>query len=127
MIKVLIKKQSNYPVSAKLIRDTLKVFFTEEGIISDALVSVAIVGKKKMLELGKRYLKDKALHNILSFTEDELGKRFVYPPEKIYLGEIILCYPKTVEEAKEEDILVDEKVKELILHSAEHLMGRHHE
>jgi hypothetical protein len=38
MIKVEVEKQSNYPVSAKLIRDTLKVFFTKEGITSDAFV-----------------------------------------------------------------------------------------
>lgn len=128
MIKVEVKKQSNYPISAKLIRDILKGFFTKEGIISDALVSVAIVGEKKMLELGGKYLKDKILHGVLSFTEDELRGNFIYPPDgKIYLGEIIVCYPKVVEEAKKEGVLIDEKVKELILHSAEHLMGRHHE
>ncbi len=128
MIKVEVKKQSNYPVSVKLVRDALKAFFTKEGIISDALVSVAIVGEKKMLELGKKYLKDKILHSVLSFTEDELKKNFVYPPDgKIYLGEIIVCYPKVVEEAKEEGVLIDEKIRELVLHSAEHLMGRHHE
>lgn len=128
MIKVEVKKQSNYPVGTKLIRDTLKVFFTKEGIISDAFVSVAIVGEKKMLELGKKYLKDKILHSVLSFTEDEFKGNFVYPPDgKIYLGEIIVCYPKIVEEAKAEGVLIDTKIKELILHSAEHLMGRHHE
>src|SRR4030043_747675 len=121
MIKVEVKKQSNYPVSVKLVRDTLKVFFTKEGIISDALVSVAVVGEKKMLELGKKYLKDRLMHSVLSFTEDELKENFVYPPDgKIYLGEIIVCYPKVGEEAKESGVLIDEKIKELILHNEEH-------
>ena len=128
MIKVAIKKQANYPISTKLIRDVLKDFFVKEGIVSEAFVSVALVGEKKMLETGKKYLKDNLLHNVLSFTEEELKGNFIYPPEiGINLGEIILCYPKAVEEAKKEGVLIDAKVKELILHSAEHLMGRHHE
>lgn len=128
MIKVTVKKQANYPISAKLIRDVLKEFFVKEGIVSNAFVSVVLVGEKKMLEMGNKFLKDKLLHNVLSFTEDELKGNFVYPPEAgINLGEIVVCYPKAVEEAKKEGVLIDERVKELILHSAEHLMGRHHE
>lgn len=128
MIKVNVYKQTNYPVSAKFVKDNLRDFFVKEGIVSNASVSVAFVGEKKMLELGKTYKKDKMLHNVLSFTEDELKGNFIYPPTgDINLGEIIICYPKVLEEAKYEGVLISEKVNELVLHSAEHLMGKHHE
>ena len=126
MIKVSITKQSNYPVKVTIIKKKLSDFLTKSGIVSNAEVSVAMVGEAKMKELGQKYLKDHKLHNVLSFTPTEV-KGFVYPPDgKLYLGEIVVCYPKVVEEAKEENILIDEKVYELIEHGALHLMGIHH-
>jgi len=128
MIKVAVTKQTNYPVSPKKIKDSLKDFFTKQGIVSDAEVSVAIVGEKKMLELGRKYLNDKNLHNVLSFTADEVSGKFMYPPDdKIHLGEIIVCYPVVVREAKKEGKLIEEKVLELVEHGAWHLLGIHHD
>lgn len=143
MIKVNVSKESNYPVSSPVIKKKLRVFLAKAGIVSDCIVSVAIVGEKKIVELSKKYLKDpfagragKDIHNVLSFTEDEthatfvFGKavNFVYPPDgKIYLGEIIVCYPQALKEAKHEGKLIDEKVCELIEHGAMHLLGKHHE
>lgn len=127
MIRVDIIKQSNYPVSSPKLKKRLREFLTGKGIVSDAEVSVAIVGEKRILEVGRKYLKDKALHNVLSFTPDETREKFIYPDDKlVHLGEIIVCYPKAVEEAKEEGKLIEEKVCELIEHGANHLLGFHH-
>jgi len=128
MIKVNVSKQSNYPVSSALLKNKLKVFLTKKGIVSDCEVGIAIVGEAKMLELAKKYLNDSSLHNVLSFTENELKGNFVYPPDgKIYLGEIVVCYPQALEEAKKEGKLLDGKVYELVEHAAFHLLGIHHE
>lgn len=128
MIKVNVSKQSNYPVSSALLKNKLKVFLTKKGIVSDCEVGIAIVGEAKMLELAKKYLNDGSLHNVLSFTENELKGNFVYPPDgKIYLGEIVVCYPQALEEAKKEGKLLDGKVYELVEHAAFHLLGIHHE
>lgn len=127
MVKVTITKQSNYPVKAAGIKKKLAKFFNDHGIISDAEVSIAIVGEAKMLSIGSQYKKDKKLHNVLSFTPTEV-KNFVFPPDgTIHLGEIVVCYPKVVEEANEENKLIDDKVYELVEHSALHLLGIHHE
>lgn len=128
MIKVNVSKQSNFPVKSSLIKKRLREFLTKEGIVSDCVVSVAIVGKAKMLEVGKKHLKEGSLHNVLSFTESEIKGSFVYPPDgKIYLGEIVICYPKVVEEAKKEGVLIDERACKLVEHGALHLLGKHHE
>lgn len=133
MIKVDILKQSNYPVSSPKLKKRLREFLGSKGIVSDAEVSVVIVGEKKMLEVGRKYLKDKDLHNVLSFTPDEaftsgeMKEKFVYPNDKlIHLGEIIVCFPKALKEAKEEEKLIEEKIYELIEHGANHLLGFHH-
>ena len=128
MIKVFITKQSNYPVKTPVIKKKLADFFTKNGIVSDAEVSVAIVGEKRILETSWKYLKDKKLHNVLSFVPSESKGGFVYPPDnKIHLGEIIVCYPQAVREAQEENVLIDERIYELIEHGALHLLGVHHE
>lgn len=126
MVKVSVTKQSNYPVSSTVIKKKLADFLVKKGIVSDAEVSVAVIGEKKMLEVARKYLKDGKLHNVLSFTPAEV-KGFVYPPDgKLHLGEIIVCYPVAVAEAKEENVLIDERVYKLVEHGALHLLGIHH-
>lgn len=127
MIKVLLTKQSNYPIKSAAIKKKLADFFVEHGIVSDAEVSVALVGEKKMLEVDSKFLKDKKLHNVLSFVTEEEKGEFIYPPDgKIHLGEIIVCYPLAVKESMVENVLIDERIYELIEHGAMHLMGIHH-
>lgn len=127
MIRVNISKQSNYPVKVAPIKKKLAKFFVDNGIVSDAEVDIALVGESKMLAVGKNYKKDGKLHNVFSFTPTEV-RNFVFPPDgKLHLGEIILCYPLVVKEANAENKLIDEKVYELIEHSALHLLGIHHE
>lgn len=130
MIRVNVYKQSNYPVSAPKIKQGLKTFLKDKGITSDAEVSIAIVDEKKMKRLGKRYLKEdgEGVHNVLSFTEKEVKKDFKQQPDGIIrLGEIVICFPKLLEETKKEDKLIDEKAAELVEHGAMHLLGIHHE
>ena len=63
----------------------------------------------------------------MSFPSLETKEKFVYPPGTIFnLGEIVICFPKAVEEAKEENKLIEEKIFELVEHGAQHLMGVHH-
>lgn len=127
MIKVNLQKQSGYPVNARKLKKVLQDFFTSQGIVSEAEVSVAVVGENKMLEVSKKYLKDKDKHSVLSFIPEETKGRFIFPPDGIiHLGEIIICYPYVVEEARKEGKLIDDVVTELAEHSALHLMGIHH-
>ena len=127
MVKVHVVKQADNPVSSPRLKKRLQQFFEGRGIVSDAEVSVAFVGEAKMLEIGKKYMKDKKLHNVFSFTPDEV-KNFIYPPDgMIHLGEIMVCYPVAFREAKDENVLIEDKVYELVEHGALHLLGIHHE
>jgi probable rRNA maturation factor len=128
MIKIYVKKQSNYPISAKRIKDGLRTLLEEKGIVSNTEVTVALVGKKKMLDIGEQYLKDKKVHDVLSFPASEAKEKFVFPPDGVIrLGEILVCYPRVFEEAQKEGKLIEEKVLELVKHGALHLLGIHHE
>jgi probable rRNA maturation factor len=127
MISVLVSKSDNYPIKSPKIKKVLRDFFNKNGIVSDAEVSVSIVNEKKMKEISNKFLKDNKVHNVLSFTSEETKGSFVYPPDKIYLGDIVLCYPMIVKESQMEGKLIEDKAMELLLHGGEHLLGRHHE
>lgn len=128
MIKVVISKQSNYPISSVKVKNTLTNFLIGKGIVSDSVVFVSFVGKEEMKKIGKTYYKkDDRIHNVFSFVESEVqNKNFKVPNEMINLGEIIVCFPVAVEEAAKEGVLIEAKVLELVEHSALHLMGIHH-
>ena len=129
MIKVFVKKQGNYPVNARKVKEKVKDVLRKGGIVSDAEVSVFFTGEKKIIELAKRYLKEKKpIHSVLSFSETGGSEKFPYPPDNVIrLGEIVICYPKMVGEATKEGKLIEEKVMELVEHGALHLLGIHHE
>jgi rRNA maturation RNase YbeY len=128
MIKVYVRKQSNYPVNSGSLKKRLREFLEEKGIVSDSQVSVFLVGEKKMLALTKKHGSDNGIHSVLSFVENETKKAFIYPPgDLLRLGEIYICYSQAVEEAKREAKLIEEKIYELVEHGARHLLGEHHE
>lgn len=128
MIKINVSKQSNYPISGVKVRKFLQDFFKSHGIVSDAVCHVSFVGESKMKSLGKKYYrKDNRVHNVFSFVESEVTN-FKHPNDNIvHLGEIVVCFPIVLKEAKQEGKLIEEKVLELVGHSALHLLGIHHE
>ncbi len=131
MVNVLVYKQRNFPVSVKKIKEAAAKTLTENGMVSDCEVSIAIVGKPKMSQLSKQYLHEEKVfgedHPVLAFTESEVQGYFVFPPnEKMQVGEIVVSYPKAVEIASKENKLVDDVVCSLVEHGALHLIGIHH-
>jgi probable rRNA maturation factor len=127
MIKVYVKKQSNYPVDAYKLKSKIKKFLKKKGIVSDSQLTIAIVGRSKMKELSKKYLNDDELHNVLSFVAGEVDEDFKNPPQDLIdLGDIVICYQMAVEGAKRDSMLIDDKVYELAEHGILHLLGEHH-
>ena len=43
------------------------------------------------------------------------------------LGDIVLSYPQVIDDASRDEMLVDDKVDQLIEHGLMHLLGLHHE
>jgi len=113
-----------------VIRKSLIKFFEAHGITSDAEVNVLIAGEKKAQEIASKNLKrGEPAHNVLSFPASETKDNgtFIYPPDTLYLGDIVVCYPILYEEAKKEGKSIEQKVIELVEHAGLHLMGIHHE
>jgi len=125
-LNVLIYVESRYKVNRKRIKTAIANLLTEQGINSPVEVSVAIVGDRKMRALSKKYKGEDKTRNILSFSQSE-GERMEVPSGVIRLGDIVISYPVVITEAARDEMLVDDKVDELVTHGMTHLLGIHHE
>lgn len=124
-ISVPIFVESRYRVDRKRIKKAVVSILSEQGIARTCEISIAIVGNRKMRQLNKKYRNLDKVTNVLSFPQTE-GEHMKTPEDILYLGDMVLCYPYVVQEAAKDDVLVDEKIDELVKHSTLHLMGIHH-
>ncbi len=125
-VKVLIYVESRYKVSRKRIKSAINFVLEEQNIQSPIEVSVAIIGDRKMRALNKKYRDKDKTTNILSFPLTE-GEQTKLPTDITRLGDIIISYPEVVRESAEQELLIDDRVEELIQHGMLHLLGLHHE
>lgn len=124
-IKVPIFVESRYRANRKRIKSTVANLLSKHSINGDVEISVVIVGDRKMRELSKKYKGEDKTRNILTFSQIE-GEFTKNPLNKLRLGDIIISYPEVIREAAEEEVLVDDKVDELVEHGLLHLLGIHH-
>ena len=123
--KVLIYVESRYKVNRKKIKSAITSVLEENSIQSPIEVSIAIVGDRKMTKLNKQYRNKEGTANILSFPLSE-GDSSHLPDDIMRLGDIVISYPMVIKEASAQEMLVDERVDELVRHGMLHLLGLHH-
>lgn len=127
-VKVPIFVESRYKVNRKRIKSTVSTLLDKNEVKGQIEVSVAIVGDRKMRALSKKYKGEDKTRNILSFSLAEGESTTVMPKvDTLMLGDIVLSYPEVIREASRDEVLVDDKVDELVVHGLEHLLGLHHE
>lgn len=128
MFEISVGTQSRYQVDKEKIKLIVEKTLLSRGIKDDTAVSVFICGRRKMRELSRRYLRKAEDHNVLSFVYTEVNTQFVEYPDNLFrLGDIIVCYPLALNQAMEENKMVDDVVCELVEHGVLHLLGEHHE
>jgi len=125
-LKVLIFVESRCKVNRKRIRTALANLLDQQRVNSPVEVSVAIVGDRKMRELSRKYKGEDKTRNILSFSQSE-GEKMATPAGILRVGDIVISYPVVLLEAARDEVLVDDKVDELVTHGMTHLLGVHHE
>ena len=125
-LNALIFVESRYKINRKRIRTALSNLLNEQEINSPVEVSVAIVGDRKMRQLSKKYKGEDKTRNVLSFSLTE-GENHQTPKDVLRLGDIVISYPVVITEAVKDEVLVDDKVDELVVHGMSHLLGLHHE
>jgi len=124
--KVLIYVESRYKVNRKKIKSAVQSVLSENNVKSAIEVSIAIVGDRKMAKLNEQYRNKQGTTNVLSFPLAE-GQPSHLPSDITRLGDIIVSYPVVIKEAAKNEVLVDDRIDELVKHGMLHLLGLHHE
>jgi probable rRNA maturation factor len=139
MVNVLISADSRFPISRPKIKQAVEELLLQKKITSDVEVSVLVCGSRKSRELAKKYLSDDAPHNVLSFPLANEGEGLASPTGRsargfvefqsgqLILGDIVVCYPVAQEEASNDNMMVNDKISELVQHGLLHLLGEHHD
>lgn len=91
-------------------------FVLEQEERGSAVVSVAIVGEKRMRALNKTYRKKEYVANVLSFEGEEED-----------LGEVVLCARQIRKDAREYGITFREALCRMLVHGLLHLLSYDHE
>jgi probable rRNA maturation factor len=113
----------------RLVRESLRAHSLEAQVE----LSLLVTDDATVRELNKTYRgKDKDT-DVLSFAL-EADRRsgaaagFVMPPgEMVHLGEVIVSYPKAVEQAAERLHPVEDELALLVVHGVLHLLGYDHD
>ncbi len=125
-ISVLIFVESRYKINRKRIKQVVEKVVRKNDVLGSVEVSVAVVGDRKMRELSRKYKNEDKTRNILSFSQTE-GESIQSPKDVLRLGDIVLSFPQVINDAVRDEMLVDDKVDELIEHGLMHLLGLHHD
>lgn len=115
--------ESRYKFDRGRIRQTVERVLAEHGVEGEAEVGVMIVGERKMAELHKKYQDLEGPTDVLSFPLEGTN----YPDNVTRLGDVVVCYPVAVAQAREGNKMVDDEIAGLVEHGCLHLLGIHHE
>ncbi len=130
MISINILADAKFPVDRPALREHLTKVLAKYKLIDAIEVDVQVVGKRKMSELHRVYMKIEGPTDVLSFplNDPQDDRPFMASPDgMLRLGDIVVCYPVAVEEALEKQCKVDLQIQFLAEHGLMHLLGYHHE
>ena len=130
MISINILADAKFPVDRPALREHLTKVLAKYKLIDAIEVDVQVVGKRKMSELHRVYMKIEGPTDVLSFplNDPQDDRPFMASPDgMLRLGDIVVCYPVAVEEALEKQCKVDLQFQLLAEHGLMHLLGYHHE
>ncbi len=108
-------------------RKVLKV----EGITPPYEMSLVFTDSETVQKLNRDYRGVDEPTDVLAFymlPQHGADSDFVSPPDDItHLGEVIISYPKAVEQAEEQGHSTEQELTLLIIHGILHLLGYDHE
>jgi probable rRNA maturation factor len=115
---------ADLPLTEQL-RAVVKAVLDHEGWRGE--LALVLTDDDSIQALNRDFLGVDAPTDVLSFAAQEDGGPFVTGPDaESYLGDVIVSYPRAVEQAKEEGHNTEQELNLLIVHGVLHLLGYDH-
>jgi len=128
MLTINFTVGSRYLVNRPYLREAAQKLLADQRL-DNAQVEVMIVGERKMKALNEEIVGHEGVTDVLSFPHHEKNDLNDFPlPEGVppILGEVVICYPEAVTQARKRGKLVDEQIRFYLEHGLMHLLGHHH-
>lgn len=90
-------------------------------------VTLVVTDEQGIRELNHDFLGQDEVTDVLAFATQEEGGPFVPAPgASNYLGDVIICYPRAAEQAREQSHSIEAELALLAVHGTLHLLGYDH-
>jgi probable rRNA maturation factor len=108
-------------VKPALLRKTAQATLDQQRVKHRVELTVVITGNAQLRALNRTFRDVDEPTDVLSFaTTDHLQ------PDTVYLGDVVISYPKAKEQAKAGGHSVEAEVQLLVVHGVLHLLGHDH-
>tara|TARA_B110000240_G_C13509617_1_gene458428 strand:- start:5056 stop:5508 length:453 start_codon:yes stop_codon:yes gene_type:complete len=123
-VKVNLISSDDYNLPRSLLESLEQVFIlvsNSEGL-EDANINLSFISSKEMQSLNKQYRGLDKDTNVLSFENQDISREHTKN-----IGDIAICYPYVVDEAKKENKELDNHITHMFIHGTLHILGYDHE
>ncbi|MDB4252823.1 rRNA maturation RNase YbeY, partial [Gammaproteobacteria bacterium] len=123
-MKVNLISSDDYNLPRSLLESLEQVFIlvsNSEGL-KDANINLSFISSKEMQSLNKQYRGLDKDTNVLSFENQDISREHTKN-----IGDIAICYPYVVDEAKKENKELDNHITHMFIHGTLHILGYDHE
>ncbi len=110
----------------ELVETILSFTAAEENIAEGSEVSVTIVSNETIRQINKEYRNKDAVTDVISFALNDDESDLINGTIPNLLGDIIVSYQRTVEQAEEYGHSVNRELGFLVVHGFLHLLGYDH-
>lgn len=94
------------------------------NIEQDCEISLMITGNQQIQELNAAYRNVDMVTDVLSFPQGD--DDFVIPGEPLLLGDIVICWPRALEQSEQYGHSIEREAGFLFVHGLLHLLGYDH-
>ncbi|MDA9112833.1 rRNA maturation RNase YbeY [Gammaproteobacteria bacterium] len=122
-MKVNLISSDDYNLPRSLLESLEQVFIlvsNSEGL-EDANINLSFISSKEMQSLNKQYRGLDKDTNVLSFENQDISREHTKN-----IGDIAICYPYVVDEAKKENKELDNHITHMFIHGTLHILGYDH-
>ena len=120
-INVQIGARYAEKVKPALLRKTAQATFDQQRVKNRMELTIVITGNAQLRALNRTFRDVDAPTDVLSFASTNHLQ-----PDTVYLGDVIISYPKAREQAKASGHSVEAEVRLLVVHGVLHLLGHDH-
>ena len=125
-MEILYENETSYDVDFDLIKKTAMAALEYEHFSDNTEISVTVVSLDDIHQINLEHRGIDRPTDVLSFPLIDFTRDKLPENEKIYLGDIVLCYDKVLSQAEEYGHSVERELAFLTAHSMLHLMGYDH-